>query len=212
MRTELRAVLLALLPAVAQAGSLELTVRGDHAPLADAVVVAVPLDAPAPAPVPGELAIDQIDKEFVSRVTIVPLGSRVKFPNHDQIRHQVYSFSPAKRFELPLYAGTPANPIEFDMPGVVALGCNIHDWMLGYVYVAPTPWFAKSGNDGRARIDGVPAGRYRLQIWHPRLVGATETTREVTVGDGPANEAIELELKPGFKPRRAPVPGIAGYR
>lgn len=214
MRTELRAALLAvaLAPVIVHAGTLEITVRGEHAPLADAVVVAVPLETPAPAPSPVEIAIDQIDKEFVSRVTIVPVGSRVHFPNHDQIRHQVYSFSPAKRFELPLYAGTPAAPIEFDTPGVVALGCNIHDWMQGYVYVAATPWFAKSTAEGMARIDTLPGGRYRLEIWHPRLAGAAQVTREVTLGDGAANETVELELKPEFKPRRAPVPGIAGYR
>lgn len=82
----------------------------------------------------------------------VYVGTRVTFPNRDNIRHHVYSFSSAKKFELPLYIGTPAAPVVFDKPGVVALGCNIHDWMLAYIYVLTTPHFAKTAADGKARL------------------------------------------------------------
>ena len=88
---------------------------------------------------PGREIVDQINLEFVPHVKPVVVGSPVYFPNKDDVRHHVYSFSPAKRFELPLYSGTPAAPVVFDRPGIVAIGCNIHDWMLGYIYVAETP-------------------------------------------------------------------------
>jgi plastocyanin len=208
----LAAFALLLASVAARGGTLHATVTAKGGALADAVVVAIPLDGPLPeAAPPSQIAIDQVDKEFVSRVTVIRVGTSVAFPNRDQIRHQVYSFSAPKRFELPLYAGTPATPIQFDRPGVVTLGCNIHDWMLGYVYVAASPWFAKSGGDGVAVIGDLPKGRYRLQVWHPRLAQAEELTREVTVDDA-LNETFELDLKPEFRPRRAPVPGLAGYR
>ena len=105
-------------------------------PVEDAVVVAVPTDGGVRVPPrPREGIVDQVDQEFTPKVTAVLVGTPIRFPNHDNVRHQVYSFSPAKRFELPLYAGVPARPVVFDKPGVVVLGCNIHDWMVGYVYV-----------------------------------------------------------------------------
>ena len=93
----------------------------------------------------GREIVDQINLEFVPHVKPVVVGSPVYFPNKDDVRHHVYSFSPAKRFELPLYSGTPAAPVVFDRPGIVAIGCNIHDWMLGYIYVAETPYLAAHG-------------------------------------------------------------------
>ena len=95
-------------------------------------------------PTRRDAVVDQVDKEFTPKVNAILVGTSVIFPNHDNVRHQVYSFSPAKRFELPLYAGVPAQPVVFDTPGVVVLGCNIHDWMVGYVYVSESPYFAKT--------------------------------------------------------------------
>ncbi|MGV6396294.1 methylamine utilization protein [Pseudomonas caspiana] len=111
--------------------------------------------------------MDQRDQEFSPRVLAVHTNTEVKFPNSDNIRHQVYSFSPAKRFELRLYSGTPSDPLLFDKPGIVVLGCNIHDWMLGYIYVTDDPWFAVSAEDGTVNFD-LPAGHYSATLWHPR--------------------------------------------
>lgn len=113
--------------------------------------------------------MDQIDKQFSPAVLAVATGTAVSFPNRDDIRHQVYSFSPTKRFELRLYEGTPSAPVSFDQPGLVVLGCNIHDWMLGYVYVTDDPWFAVSDEQGRIQLN-VPAGHYPSTLWHPALV------------------------------------------
>ncbi|WP_416426583.1 methylamine utilization protein [Pseudomonas sp. App30] len=121
---------------------------------------------------PGNAApnadMDQVKQEFVPHVLAVHTGTNIKFPNSDNIRHQVYSFSTPKRFELRLYEGTPTKPLLFDKPGVVVLGCNIHDWMLGYIYVTDDPWFAVSGADGSLSLD-VPPGHYQVTLWHPQL-------------------------------------------
>lgn len=135
-------------------------------PLADAVLS---LAASTPGPQAGTGVMDQRDKQFVPSVLAVRTGTSVTFPNSDNIRHHVYSFSPAKRFELRLYKGTPSEPVQFDTPGVVVLGCNIHDWMVGYVYVTDDPWFAVSDAQGQLAIDGLPAGSYRVKLWHPQL-------------------------------------------
>ena len=130
----------------------------------------------------------------------------VTFPNHDDVRHQVYSFSPAKRFELPLYAGVPAEPVVFDKPGVVVLGCNIHDWMVGYIYVSDSPYFAKTGKDGKAIIADLPTRVYAVRVWHPQLEVAEETTRKNVdaARPGRVDVAWQLRLKREVKVRRAP--------
>jgi len=184
-------------------------------PVEDAVVVAVGANVPAAAvqAARGNDIIDQIDAEFAPRVKPVMVGSSVTFPNKDNVRHQVYSFSPAKTFELPLYAGTPARPVLFDRPGVVVLGCNIHDWMVGYVYVSESPWFAKTGTDGSAVLRGLPPQRYGVRAWHPRLQGDESATRQEAnlqtdlQAESTAALSFTVRLRPDVRIRRAPVAG-----
>ncbi|MEO8302656.1 MAG: methylamine utilization protein [Betaproteobacteria bacterium] len=182
-------------------------------PVSDAVIVAVPSDGNLRLPSrPPENVVDQVDKQFMPNVQVVLVGTPVTFPNNDNVRHQVYSFSPAKRFELPLYAGMPAQPILFDKPGVVVLGCNIHDWMVGFIYVSESPYFAKTGPDGKATLTDLPPRAYILRVWHPQMDVAEETTRktvEVT-RTRPADVGWTLKLKPEVRVRRAPVPDRAG--
>jgi plastocyanin len=207
--------LLAGAPA-ARCASLAATVTdADGKPVPNAVVVAVPeAGAPHRTGPPAVEVVDQIGKEFTPYVKPVRAGSLVDFPNKDNIRHHVYSFSPAKAFELPLYKGRPAQPVLFDRPGIVRLGCNIHDWMVGYIYVAETPWFGKTAASGRVELDKLPAGRYGVRVWHPWMEGAEAATAiAVEIHDGPATAvAWTLKLKPPFTSRRAPVPGDPGYR
>ena len=182
-------------------------------PLADAVVVAVPQSGTPPAAAQAAREIvDQIGEEFVPHVKPVLVGAQVFFPNKDNIRHQVYSFSPPKQFELPLYAGTPAKPVVFDKPGVVILGCNIHDWMIGYIYVSESPYFAKTGADGRALLGDLPAQGYRVRVWHPRLQGPESATQKtIELGADVRSElSWKLGLKAEIRVRRAPVPGSRG--
>jgi plastocyanin len=165
MKSAIGATLAIAFAASLHAATLELTVTDARgAPLEDAVAYATPRERSPAAPKPA--AVAQKDKQFVPFVSVVQAGAPVSFPNRDPFRHHVYSFSPAKNFEIKLYAGTPADPIVFDKPGEVVLGCNIHDSMLGYIYVVDTPYFAKTDRNGRARIE-LPPGDYELMSWHP---------------------------------------------
>jgi plastocyanin len=210
----LAALALMAVAAPVAAADIVATVRDAKGVVPNVVVVAVPEDSPVPPAKQTVEVVDQIDKEFVPYVKPVRVGSMVQFPNKDNIRHHVYSFSPPKRFELPLYAGTPARPVLFDKPGVVKLGCNIHDWMIGYVYVAETPYFAKTGADGRAELKDLPAGHYRVRVWHPSMtVSEDATIQKIEAREGSATPVEwKLDLKREFRPRRAPAPGEPGYR
>lgn len=199
------------LPAAA-APSLTVQLRGTKGEaVADAVASLTPLDAPIPPPSvqPPPVEVAQEDQEYQPYVTAIRVGTTVEFPNKDKVQHHLYSLSKPKRFEKPLYGSGSKEAVVFDQPGIVTLGCNIHDWMLAYIVVLDTPWFAKSGKEGACTLGGMPPGRYRLQVWHPRLAAAME--REVTVNDGPATEAIELKLKPDRRVRRAPDGRSGGY-
>jgi len=182
-------------------------------PLAEAVVVAVPSDGSVRMPAKArEDAIFQVDKEFVPKVSVVRAGTAIAYPNNDTVRHHVYSFSPAKKFELPLYQGVPSKPVVFDQPGVVVLGCNIHDWMVAYVYVSESPHFAKSGADGNATITGLPPGAYVVRAWHPQLEGDEVQTRKVVdlSKSRRASGEWSLALKPELRVRRAPASKHSG--
>src|SRR3989442_14060539 len=213
MRTLMFGALLACAIGAVQAQTAEIaaTVTDDQGlPVADAVVVAVPADGARPPAKAGERlragVVDQVNKEFTPKVTAILVGTAVTFPNHDDVRHQVYSFSPANRFELPLYAGVPSEPIVFDKPGVVVLGCNIHDWMVGYIYVSESPYFAKTDRDGKAMIAELPPRTYAVRVWHPRLEAAEATTRKNVdaARPGRVDVAWQLKLKREVKVRRAP--------
>ena len=180
--------------ALAAAASINVTAADkNNAALNDAVIYAMPVSGNVAPPKRGGI-VDQVDKEFQPYVTAVQTGTAVSFPNKDNIRHHVYSFSPAKTFELRLYSGSPSKPVVFDKPGAVVLGCNIHDWMLAYVYVVDTPYFATTAKGG-ARIDGIPAGEYELRAWHPQLRGAPPSQR-LTVGALDSAHRIALDLGP----------------
>jgi plastocyanin len=151
-------------------------------------------------------SVDQVDKQFVPYVKVIFAGSTIRFPNSDNIRHQVYSFSPAKKFELPLYTGAQAQPVLFDKTGVVVLGCNIHDWMIGYVYVSETPFFAKTGAAGTALLADLPAGDFLIRVWHPSLDGSEQSTtqRIAVAADGSNRAEWTLKLKATI-----PVPRVS---
>lgn len=197
LRLELSLAPIVLAGAVGAAAAVPVDVvvtdnRGE--PLADAVVF-VESDAARSAVRPLEnVEIVQIDKAFRPAVTVVTVGTPVQFPNRDTVRHHVYSFSPAKRFELKLYIGTPAEPVVFDRPGVAVLGCNIHDTMIAWVVIVETPWFGRTDARGRVRLTGVPSGPHQLRAWHPALpVGAAAASQPLRVGAAPVNAQIRLE-------------------
>jgi plastocyanin len=163
-------------------------------PVADAAVVLEPL-APSHAKVRASATIEQRNREFLPYVTIVQTGTAIDFPNNDTTRHHVYSFSPPKQFEIKLYAGKPGQPIVFDKPGQVVIGCNIHDWMEAYVLVVDSPWFAKTAADGTAVIANVPPGHYRVRLWHP-LQKAAKAAADIDIGSSAAPLKLVLDVKP----------------
>ena len=195
------------------AGSLEVIVKDDKGgPVSDAVVYAAAAGAASAAP-KKRAVVDQRDKQFVPYLTAVQVGTAVIFPNSDNIRHHVYSFSPAKKFELPLYSGIPAEPVVFDKVGFITLGCNIHDWMIAYIAVLPTPYFQVTRQDGRAALKDLPAGQYTVQVWHPALKGQPEAlAQRVDVGGGTKSLLFTLPLKHDVRAKRAPGLTTGGYR
>jgi len=196
-----------------EAGSVGVTVKDSKGALVSNAVVYAKSNSPVASREKKQAVIDQRDKQFVPYVTAVQVGTSVIFPNTDNIRHEVYSFSPAKKFELPLYVGVPAEPVTFDKEGFVALGCNIHDWMIAYVAVLPTPYFQVTGKDGRAILKDLPAGPYSIEVWQPSLKGSPENfAQHVDLAEGPKELLFTLDLKPDFRAKSAPPLSTGGYR
>lgn len=198
------ALLATLLCAHARAASLEAYVGTPNgAPLEDAAVVLEPISGAIPKH-RSTATVAQRDREFDPYVTIVQTGTAIEFPNRDPFKHHVYSFSPAKQFEIKLYAGKPAQPEVFDKPGEVALGCNIHDWMEAYVLVVNSPYFAKTSRNGRAFIANVPPGRYRLRLWHPQQKRELPL-REIRVDVAPTRLSLSMDVGPRIVKPKPPV-------
>jgi plastocyanin len=163
------------------ASATSLTVQVSDAagqPLTDVAVYAeAATNQTAPKP-QRPVSIEQKGRKFSPLVTVIQAGSEISFPNNDTVRHHVYSFSPAKIFELKLYSGVPGNPVLFDKPGTVVVGCNIHDQMVAYIHIVTTPYFAKTDASGKARLDGLPPGKYQLKAWHYNLPTGSQTPEQ----------------------------------
>jgi plastocyanin len=139
-------------------------------PVRDAVVTLYPAgNAARPARPGGRFVVSQKNIQFHPFLTIVPVGADVSFPNFDPTKHHVYSFSPAKRFELKLFAKDQSRTIHFDRPGVVALGCNIHDQMSAFIVVTDSAWTARTNAQGFAAFADAPNAPGRVTVWHPYL-------------------------------------------
>ncbi|AKV96378.1 hypothetical protein SAMN04487869_11043 [Marinobacter sp. DSM 26671] len=179
--------------------SVTVTLEGNTEPVANAVVS---VDSARPA-TPVSAEIYQKDRAFHPHVLVVPVGSSVDFPNRDNTQHHVYSFSPAKTFNIELYADRPAAPIVFDKPGIVELGCNIHDHMQGFVVVTDTADTGRTDTSGKVTLslDTLPSegsqGTVTLEIWHPRLPDNTRpVTREIERDSESAIVTLNLEPEP----------------
>jgi plastocyanin len=176
------AALLIALPLTA--ASIEVNVTfADGTAVPDAIVYAVPSRV---MPMTHTVAaVDQVNRTFVPHVLPVRVGTWVEFPNSDNVMHQVYSLSPAKRFQSPLYVGKPARPIQFDKPGVVAIGCNVHEQMSGFIVVVPTPYFGTAVN-GRLTLNDLGADDYTVHVWHPGMRKEPEPRHLKLAADGTA--------------------------
>ena len=179
-------------------------------PVGDVVVTLAPLAAqPTHRGTALPTAVmDQRNLAFVPRVLVVATGTSVSFPNSDSVSHQVYSFSAAKRFQLPLYKGEGHAPVIFDHDGLVVLGCNIHDEMAGYIYVTSAAWFGTTDAAGTLRVPDLPGGDYQLTLWSPLVADPPPTlTRPIAIaaqGVTPSRVQLarELRARPEPRPRR----------
>jgi plastocyanin len=179
--------------AVARAATLVIHVlTADGHPLPGAVVTVHPLEGPARHTPPQRAVMDQVDRAFEPDLLVIPVGSTIEFPNSDSVSHQIYSFSPAKRFQLPLYRGKPYPPVPFETAGVVTLGCNIHDQMLAYVLVTDAPYFGRTDASGAWTAE-VTRGHYEVSLWHPRIRDdSADLERQLTVSE---TDRAELTLR-----------------
>lgn len=205
------ACLATLMVAVAaQAGPLSVNVVNDKGqPLENAVVTLMPkFDLDTQPAASALLEMRQQNTLFAPFVLPVRTGSQVSFPNFDEFRHHVYSFSKAKRFELRLYGKDETNWITFDEPGVVALGCNIHDNMLAYIYVTDAPIYATTDSNGAARFQNLENGAYEIAVWHPGLRrNGAPAPSEILISDEEQSHKVELRIRRVWGEQREPSEG-----
>ncbi|MEA3044227.1 MAG: hypothetical protein QOH47_2065 [Sphingomonadales bacterium] len=203
---------LCLIPALlasaspAAAGDLAVEVRtASGVGVPNAVVTLYPGGRPSPLGARGgAYQIAQRDLQFSPFVLVVPVGASVSFPNFDNVRHHVYSFSPVRRFELRLYAREQQRTVRFDLPGIVPLGCNIHDNMIAFIDVVDTAFAARTDNAGRASFTAVPGGPVVARVWHPYLrAPGNQLELRVAVPDhGSVAQAVAVNLRAPPRPGR----------
>jgi plastocyanin len=172
-------------------------VDSNGAPAANAVVTLAPDETTAviASRTPEKSIIDQRHETFLPLVVVIRKGGEVIFTNNDVTMHQVYSFSPIRRFQFEIDKGQTSRPVVFDNPGVAAIGCNIHDNMVAYVFVAGAPFAVVADAGGHAEIRDVPDGRYFADVWHPQLrVGRKPAPRTLTVGGGRTKLSLSVAL------------------
>ncbi|MYM67445.1 methylamine utilization protein [Pseudoduganella sp. FT55W] len=196
-----RALVCGSLLSAAGAGATGIVVQVQDATgkvLPDTVVYVEPEGGVPASKSPPGAQIEQKGLKFLPLVTVVQVGATINFPNNDKVRHHIYSFSPAHKFDQKLYSGQAASPQVFDKAGTVVLGCNIHDKMIAYVKVVDTPYFAKTDGSGAARIELPAAGKYVVKAWHYNTMGGAtpEQTLTVKAGSELSSAIFKLPMKP----------------
>lgn len=197
-----------LAPASALAGDLVMTVRDAAGkPVPNAVVMVRPASGVPAGPIrfPWPYTVAQQNIQFDPFVLVAPVGATIAFPNKDKVRHHVYSFSAGNKFELKLFGRDESRTVVFKAVGVAAIGCNIHDQMVGYIRVVDTPWAIKTGADGVATLRGIPAGAATVVVWHPwlRAPKGEVTRKSAFTATGVLRESVAVEL------RMPAMPGMA---
>lgn len=164
--------------------------------LGNTVIYLVRQGGATPRTVPTNSSIAMNQRSFVPRVRVVTQGSKVDFPNQDPFSHNIFSTTPGTTFDLGLYPSGRSRDATFRRVGEFPVYCNIHPRMTAYVIVAPSPYYAMAGADGRYTISGVPAGDYTLTVWHER---APKLEQRVTVAaNGVAVPDVALDAR-GFR-------------
>ncbi len=186
------------LAAGAYAADLRVQVLSGDRPVRDAVITVHTTQRPAgPIRFSWPMRIAQRNMQFEPFVLIAPAGASVAFPNLDDVRHQVYSFSPAGPFELRLYGHDETRSVTFRNAGVISIGCNIHDQMSAFIYVVDTPYAIKTGADGTAVLQNLPTGAATVRVWHPYLrAEGNRIERSIVIGAANAAQSFDVRLRP----------------
>lgn len=167
-------------------------------PVRDAVVEIHPASGVPSGPIrfPWRMGMAQRDLEFAPGTLVIARGSTVAFPNLDRVRHSIYSFSEAARFEIDLYGREQTRTKSFPVTGSVKLGCNIHDEMRGYIRVTDTPFAGKTDANGYVTLSGMPTGAARITTWHPQLrAPGGEHRFNLRLAAGSASQQIKVRLR-----------------
>ena len=190
------ALLLGAAPPPSAAGVTVAVRAANGQPIANAVVTIRLVGRATPPPRPGSgFSVRQQNIQFNPFLLVVPVNADVSFPNFDQVRHQVYSFSPAKRFELKLYAREQNRVVHFERAGPVSLGCNIHDQMTGFIYVTDSAFTARTDASGNVSLAGLPEGAIAISVWHPYLrAPGNQVSRQINLSGG-ARESFTVALR-----------------
>jgi plastocyanin len=196
---------------LSHAGALQVLVHDrDGKPLSNVVVIIDdehehPADKSRHGAASQPYVMDQINLQFVPQVLVVPVNASVNFPNSDTVSHQVYSFSKAKTFQLPLYKGMKHPPVTFDKPGLVVLGCNIHDQMIGYIYVTGASWFGQTNQQGSLIIDNIDDGKKEVSIWSPVIADNVKSLSRTVVVSA-AETRVDFRLSKSLRSSPEPRP------
>ena len=165
-------------------------------PVRDAVVTLRPSAGAARAPrAGGRYVVSQQKLQFHPFVSIVPVGANISFPNFDNTKHHVYSFSAAKRFELKLFAKDQSRTVNFDKPGIVALGCNIHDQMSAFIVITDSVWTARTNGQGLVSFADAPSAPGRVTVWHPYLRAPGGSVQQA-IAAGQRGATFSVRLRP----------------
>lgn len=151
----------------------------------------------------------QINQQFVPHILVINKGTQVQFPDTDKVLHHVYSFSEAKTFEVAIYKEDIKRHISFDKAGIVELGCNIHDWMLGYLYVANSMLFAQTTSAGQATFSDLPKGNYKVKVWHPRI-DSKDIQSEHSINLASGRQSFEIALTQPLLPSYSEFDSVDG--
>jgi plastocyanin len=194
----------------AHATDLSVTVADARGkPVAQAVVLVRPING-SRAPAPATTQIVQQFQSFTPSVLPIAVGTTVQFPNLDRMRHHVYSFSPTHTFEIRLYSGEETPQVRFEQAGVVTLGCNIHDWMQGFIYVTDAPYFGATDAAGAVMLRDVPAGEYRVSVWHPQIAKEVDAlSADVPAAGKTLALALGVNIEPVIQKRPDDDPLLA---
>lgn len=195
----------------AGAGTLIVSVSDrDGVELQDVVITVDPVevDTLPEAKEPGNVLIDQRRRKFRPWVVGIRTGATVTFDNHDDITHHVYSFSQPKQFSFRLQAGVAHDPIRFDRPGTVVIGCNIHDWMVGFIVITQSPFISVSDEQGRVNVGGVAPGEWRVSAWHPGLEAGEQGPEQIVSVTAGVRQSVELRFETELALRKPPDPPL----